>query len=176
MLRHFKRVLTQGTKNRSLHAWKMPSCNEMRNTVKKKEREEDGSLPCSYLRNIPVRTLELFPKLASVSRSWEKKTSIKTKDQHQATRLFSKCSGKQSFSFMIENPIHKKCTEIHFWHRYSLWNFSDVEKYMWWIIPGALSWILELDIKANVSKADKVWYVSVINNFSNLWMCKVLGI
>lgn len=34
--------------------------------------------------------------------------------------------------------------------------FLDLENYMRLIIPGALNWILELDIKANVSKADKV--------------------
>lgn len=70
-----------GTKSRNLHAWKMPNCNKMKNTVKKTKREEDASLPCSYLRNIPVRTLELFPKLASVSRSQEEKSNVETKLQ-----------------------------------------------------------------------------------------------
>lgn len=37
------------------------------------------SLPWPYLRNIPVKILELFPRFASVSLSWGEKSPIKGK-------------------------------------------------------------------------------------------------
>lgn len=45
---------------------------------RRKERPE-MPLPWPYLRNIPVKILELFPRFASVSLSWGEKSPIKGK-------------------------------------------------------------------------------------------------
>lgn len=52
----------------------------------KKERAE-ASLPWPYLRNIPVKILELFPRFASVSLSWGEKSPVKGQ-RHMYSNLY----------------------------------------------------------------------------------------
>lgn len=74
------------------------------------------SLPWPYLRNIPVKILELFPRFASVSLSWGKKrVPLKAKGTcipFCTKDSYSYCHLSQSTSGLAHNKLScKKVTE-----------------------------------------------------------------
>lgn len=79
---------------------------------RRKERVE-MSLPWPYLRNIPVKTLELFPRFASVSLSWGEKSPIKGK-RHTYPVLYKGqvfLQSSESINFRFSTQQARKATK-----------------------------------------------------------------
>lgn len=71
------------------------------------------SLPWPYLRNIPVKTLELFPRFASVSLSWGEKSPIKGK-RHTYPVLYKGqvfLQSSESINFRFSTQQARKATK-----------------------------------------------------------------
>lgn len=71
------------------------------------------SLPWPYLRNIPVKILELFPRFASVSLSWGEKSPIKGK-RHRQPSLYKGqrfLQSSESVSFRVSTQQAPKATK-----------------------------------------------------------------